>query len=298
MTHEVFTNNAPQRLNAFTVDVEAFAEANAESFQIDRRLVDSVLQNREVEHNMECLLDILQQFSVVATFFFLGRVAKDLPHIVRRVVDAGHEVACHGYQHLRLTGVDIKRFRECMYSTKQLLEDISGQAVLGFRAPDFSITSDSMWALDALLELGFLYDSSIYPIDFHDVYGIRNQSPKIHRLPNGLIEFPLSSTSIAHHRFPFGGGGYFRLYPFRLTSLLIKRTNRSGHPAIVYLHPYEIGPVIPFVHGLSRYRRFRHYHNCSRGAARMAKLLATFRFGRVMDVLRETDFLSDHSPTS
>jgi polysaccharide deacetylase family protein (PEP-CTERM system associated) len=298
MQYDAPSEEALRRLNALTIDVEAFVEANIQSFQIDSKLQDIVLQNREVERNMECLLAICQQLGLTATFFFLGRVAEDLPHIVRAAADAGHEIACHSYQHLRLTGIATKSFKTLMSSSKKLLEDVSGQQVWGFRAPDFSITTGSLWALDALQEAGFLYDSSIYPIGFHDVYGIKDQHQTIHELPNGLIEFPLSSASIGHRRLPFGGGGYFRLYPLWLTTLLIGRTNRAGHPAIVYLHPYEVGPDIPLIPELSLYRRFRHYYNCGNGAMRMVKLLSSFRFGTVMDVLREENFLGDHHRTA
>jgi polysaccharide deacetylase family protein (PEP-CTERM system associated) len=290
----VFAEMAFRKLNALSIDVEAFVEANVQSFQIHPKLQDAVLQNKEVESNMECLFEILEQSGVAATFFFLGRVAKDLPHLVRKVANAGHEVACHSYQHLRVVGFEKRHFKDLIRSTKDMLEDLSGQQVSGFRAPDFSITSASLWALDALQELGFLYDSSIYPTSFHDVYGIKDQLPTIHRLPNNLIEFPLSSASVVYGRLPFGGGGYFRLYPLQLTTLLIGRTNRAGHPAIVYLHPYEVGPVIPMIPGLSGYRRFRHYYNCRNGAARVTKLLRAFRFGKVMDVLREENFLPEY----
>ncbi len=249
MPDEASPGKALPKLNALSIDVEAFVEANVQSFEIDPRLHDAVLQNREVERNMECLLEFLDQFDLNATFFFLGRVARDLPHLVRRTASAGHEIACHSYQHERVTGIEKHVFRELVSSSKQLLEDLSGQPVNGFRAPDFSITTESLWALDVLRELGFLYDSSIYPIGFHDVYGIKDQPQIIHRLPNGLIEFPLSSTSISYGRLPFGGGGYLRLYPLRLTTYLIDRTNRAGHPVIMYLHPYEAGPVIPFIPG-------------------------------------------------
>ena len=128
---------------------------------------------------------------------------------------------------------------------KKSLEDVSGEMVLGFRAPDFSITKSNRFALDILREVGFQYDSSIYPTGLHAVYGIREVVPYIHRLPNGLIEFPLPTINLFWNRVPFGGGGYFRLYPIIVTKLLIRRMNKAGHPCMVYIHPYEVGPVIP-----------------------------------------------------
>jgi polysaccharide deacetylase family protein (PEP-CTERM system associated) len=167
------------------------------------------------------------------------------------------------------------------------LQDVAGQPVRGFRAPDFSITRQSLWALDVLRELGLGYDSSIYPIRGHDVYGIGDVVPWPHRLPNGLVEFPLSSVALGRRRLPFGGGGYFRLYPLALTHLLARLTNRAGRPFMFYIHPYEVGPEIPLIEGLTRLRRFRHYHNTSNGRARLADLLGSYRFAPVRDVLEE-----------
>ena len=156
----------------------------------------------------------------------------------------------------------------------------------GFRAPDFSITEESLWALDVLQELGFVYDSSIYPFGLHDVYGIKDAEPSIHTLPNGLVEFPISTFSFLGKRIPFGGGGYFRLYPLWLTKLFTSIQNRRGTVCMSYIHPYEAGPVIPDVTELSPYRKFRHYFNCKNGVRRLRKLLGAFNFVPAIEIVK------------
>jgi len=174
---------------------------------------------------------------------------------------------------------------------KRCLEDVSGQKVFGFRAPEFSISKSTLWTLDVLQEIGFIYDSSIYPIGLHDVYGIKDAPPHIHRLPNGLIEFPLPTIQYFGKRFPFGGGGYFRLFPLFVTKYFLSKVNRAGHPCVFYMHPYEIGPMIPKVSELSTYRKFRHYFHCQNGHKRLDKLLRSFEFGPVIDVLNQQGFI-------
>jgi len=207
-------------------------------------------------------------------------------------VMAGHEIGCHSYLHLRIFDVEKNEFKQRLTAAKKGLEDISGQPVYGFRAPDFSITEKSIWALDILKELGFVYDSSIYPFGLHDVYGIKGADAFIHKFPNGLIEFPMSTTTLLGKRIPFGGGGYFRLYPLLLTKIFLSRLNRRGHPAVFYIHPYEVGPKIPRIAGMSLYRKFRHYYHCNSGERRVRELLRTFKFGPVIDVLRSRNLLS------
>jgi polysaccharide deacetylase family protein (PEP-CTERM system associated) len=183
-------------------------------------------------------------------------------------------------------------FRGGLASSKALLEDLAGAPVRGFRAPDFSITRDSLWALDTLLELGFGYDSSIYPTGIHDVYGIDGATPGIHTHGNGLVEYPLATAEIAGRRIPFGGGGYFRLYPVSMTERLIRRQNTAGLPCMFYIHPYEVGPAIPRIAGLSAYRKFRHYYNCGNGRARLRRLLERVPFGAAIDVLTERGYIA------
>src|SRR3990172_12068351 len=262
--------------NCISIDVEGFVEANLQSFRIDESCIDKRRETYEIEKNMDAVFELLARLDMRGTFFFLGRIAQDVPRIVRTAGEAGHEIACHSYKHVRIFGTSRSEFAKDLSSAKGLLEDVSGQRVYGFRAPDFSITEKSIWALDVLRELGFSYDSSIYPIGMHDVYGIEHVKPTIHRLPNGLIEFPLSTIGLFGTQLPFGGGGSFRLYPLPLTKFLIRRVNARGQPCMVYIHPYEVGPILPNVPRLSHFRRFRHYFDCKNGYRRLKSLLGDF----------------------
>jgi polysaccharide deacetylase family protein (PEP-CTERM system associated) len=268
--------------------VEGFVESNMQSFHIPQKYIDQTKENREIEQNTDVILEVLDAADVKATFFFIGRFSRDIPGMVKKVAKAGHEIGCHNYLHLRVFDIERKEFKEKLTAAKKNLEDVSGQPVYGFRAPDFSITDKSIWALDVLKELGFVYDSSIYPFGLHDVYGVKNAEPSVHKLPSGLIEFPMSTTCLLGNRIPFGGGGYFRLYPLWLTKIFLSKLNRQGHPAMFYIHPYEVGPVIPKVRELSAYRKFRHYYHCKNGRIRLKKLLQSFKFCPAIDVLSNT----------
>jgi polysaccharide deacetylase family protein (PEP-CTERM system associated) len=273
--------------NAFSVDVEGFIESNVQSFHIPDKYINQSEDNVEIERNTNVLLEVLDEAKTKATFFFVGRLAADIPGLVKRVKDAGHEIGCHSYAHIRIFGIDKNEFKQKLSTAKKRLEDVSGQRVYGFRAPDFSITNKSIWALDILKELGFVYDSSIYPFGLHDVYGIKDAEPSVHILPNGLIEFPLSTVDLLGKRIPFGGGGYFRLYPLLLTKIFLSKLNKRGHPAMFYIHPYEAGPVIPQIPGLSAYRKFRHYYHCKNSDRRIKKILKTFKFAPIIKVLKD-----------
>jgi polysaccharide deacetylase family protein (PEP-CTERM system associated) len=276
--------------NCLSVDVEGFVESNLESFHIEDKYISKSEENSEIRENIHIILELLDELGIKATFFFLGRIGRDIPSLVRETAQHGHEIACHSFTHLRIFGLTQEKFREEITYSKKALEDASGRSVVGFRAPDFSITESSIWALDILKEAGFLYDSSIYPIGLHDVYGISGAVYHIHRLPNGLIEFPLSSVQMFRRRFPFGGGGYFRLYPIILTEYLISKVNELGHPCMLYIHPYEVGSVIPHIDGLSYYRKFRHYYHCKNGSKRLRTLLKAFNFNTSLDILKERGY--------
>jgi len=275
--------------NCLSIDVEGFVEAYLNTIPIPEDMRSKREGDREIETNMEFILALLDKHKVRATFFFLGRIGEDLPEVVRRTREAGHEVGCHGWDHQRIYQLEPERFREMLRRAKSVLEDSSGSPVIGFRAADFSITDSSLWALDILIEEGFRYDSSIYPIGMHDVYGIKDAQPGIHRHANGLYEFPLAVKDVLGRRIPFGGGGYFRLYPVALTRALMKSTNRKGAPCMFYLHPYEVGPVIPRVPGLPALRRFRHYYNVSGGGPRLEKIIGSFPFEAARSVIEAQD---------
>jgi polysaccharide deacetylase family protein (PEP-CTERM system associated) len=278
-------------VNCFSIDVESFSESNVESFPIDSRHLDSARQNREIEANTDFILSLLAEHKVKATFFFLGRIARDLPQLVQRVARGKHEIACHGWEHFRIYGLKPEIFAQQLRQAKQLLEEVSGQPVVGFRAPDFSITRASAWALDALRDAGFLYDSSIYPFEGHDVYGLAEAPAHIHQRGNGLIEWPLATIPFLNRRMPFGGGGYFRLYPMAVTEFCFSRMNRQRRPCMFYIHPYEIGPMMEKIDGLSNLRRFRHCFRCGGLNERLQRLFQQFRFAPAIEALRQSGFL-------
>ena len=263
-----------------TVDVEDYFQVSAFERHIPRSHWE-MLPSR-VERNTQRVLDLFEQHDVQATFFVLGWIAKRHPSLVREMVDRGHEVASHGYAHVRATRQKREAFREDVRRTKGLLEDRTGQPVNGYRAASFSIGEGNLWAIDVLAETGHLYSSSIYPVT-HDLYGMPS-APRFafrHRRA-GLLELPLTTVSLLSWNMPCSGGGYFRLYPYRLSRWALSRVNRKeGQPAIFYFHPWEIDPDQPRQHGLSVRTRFRHYNNLHRMEARLTRLLKDFMWGRV-----------------
>ena len=278
--------------NCFSVDVEGFIESNLQSINIDTKYISKTKEKYEIETNVNTILNLLNEKGIKGTFFFLGRIARDMPHIVKETAQCGHEIACHSLDHLRIYGMTKDTFTENVRYAKGILEDVSGKKVHGFRAPDFSITTENLWALDVLREIGFEYDSSICPAGLHDVYGIGDADPRIHKLSNELIEFPVSVVDLWGKRIPFGGGGYFRLYPLFMTRLLIQKINKSGHPCMLYIHPYEVGPEIPLISDLSPYRKFRHYYGCKKGKQRITKLLKSLSFATAIEILKEKKHVS------
>ncbi|RJO60414.1 DUF3473 domain-containing protein [candidate division WS5 bacterium] len=278
--------------NCLSFDIEGFIESNKQSFYIDKKYVSKSEEQYEIEKNTEFILAFLDEAGVKATFFFLGRICRDIPHVIKETARYGHEIACHSHEHLRIFGLTKDKFRENVAYAKKILEDVSGYKVAGFRAPDFSITKSNLWALDVLKETGFIYDSSICPTGIHDVYGIGDAEPFIHTLNNGLIEFPASTVKILGKRLPYAGGGYFRLYPLILTKYLIQKSNKNGQPCMFYLHPYEMGPVIPCIYELGYYRRFRHYYNCNKSSNRLKEIIQVFNFSTCIEILQDRGLIN------
>ncbi len=233
------------------------------------------------------LLGILDEFEVRGTFFVLGCVAERFPQLVREIASRGHEVASHGYAHRMIGDQTPQAFRDDIRRAKALLESITGRPVLGYRAPSYSVTPRTLWALDILAEEGHQYDASIFPIH-HDRYGIP-LSPRhpyvVRRHGRSLIEAPASTTALGHLNLPVAGGGYFRLLPYAWTRWGIGRVNRrEGRPAIFYLHPWEIDPEQPRLDA-GLLSRFRHYRNLGETEHRLRRLLGDFRFGPMAAVL-------------
>jgi len=282
--------------NALTIDVEDYFHVAALAAAIDRR--DWERCERRVERNTRRLLELLDEHGLQATFFVLGWVAERYPGLVRELAAAGHEIASHGYSHQLVYRQTPAEFRQETRHSKALLEDQVQRPVVGYRAASYSITRDSVWALDILAELGFVWDSSIFPVR-HDRYGIPAAPRWPHRLrtPAGhaLVEFPLSTWSLGGFRLPIAGGGYFRLYPYPLSRTGLASINRQGRPFIFYLHPWEIDPEQPRVK-TSWLSSFRHYHNLERCEERLRRLLWDFHFSTVGQVLADLGLLRDGEP--
>lgn len=277
-------------LNALTVDVEDYFQVSAFTGCVHRSQWES-LESR-VCQNTDRLLDIFEQAGVHATFFVLGWVAEHFPHLVRRIHRAGHELASHSHEHGLVYDSTPDGFRADLRRARCAIEDAAGVAIYGYRAPSYSITERSLWALDVLVEEGYLYDSSIYPIR-HDRYGIPSWPRHIHRVERdggGIWELPGSTVRRAGINFPMGGGGYFRLLPYSWTGGGIKTLNDvEERPAIFYLHPWEVDPDQPRINA-GMMSRLRHYHNLHETEARLRRLLREFRFGTVAEVLGPARF--------
>jgi polysaccharide deacetylase family protein (PEP-CTERM system associated) len=272
-------------VNAMTVDVEDYFQVSAFDDVVPR---DQWLQHESrVVANTNRLLELFADAGVRGTFFVLGWVAQQHPDLVRRIAGAGHEVASHGYGHRLVYDLTRQEFTDDVRRSRDVLADITGRRPLGYRAPSFSVTARSLWALDVLLEEGFVYDASIFPIH-HDRYGIPTAPRHFHarELALGqLWECPSSTVRLGGTNLPVGGGGYFRLLPYAWTRWGMARINRrEQQPAIFYLHPWEIDPDQPRL-PTSRMTAFRHYCNLHKTEGRLTRLLRHFRFAPLADVL-------------
>ncbi len=267
-------------LNALTVDVEDYYHVSAFEQSVDRDCWDQYASR--VVGNTQRLLELFARHKVHATFFVLGWVAEREPSLVREIHAAGHEIGSHGYWHRLIYRQSPDEFRTDLRRARAALEDAAGAPVVAYRAPSFSITRQSQWALEILAEEGFQIDSSIFPIH-HDRYGIPGANPRIHQIhtPAGsLWEFPPSVVRFPGMTLPIGGGGYLRLYPFWVTCRGLQRINhRQQTPFLVYLHPWEIDPDQPRMAVASRLSRFRHYVNLGRTESKLDALLSRFQFG-------------------
>ena len=275
--------NAPERLptpmNALSVDVEDYFQVSALAPVIDR----ASWEQREcrVVRNVERLLDLFAHRGAHATFFTLGWVAERYPALVKRIVADGHELASHGYAHLRASDQSRAEFEQDVRRARALLEDLGGRRVQGYRAPSFSIGESNPWAFDVLLDAGYRYSSSVYPVR-HDHYGSPDSPRFAYDVRPGLREIPLTTTRMLGRNLPAGGGGYFRLAPYRLSRWAIRRVNTiDRQPAIFYMHPWEIDPDQPRIAGTDLKTRFRHYINLDKTEPRLDRLLRDFRWGRV-----------------
>lgn len=274
-------NHGNKICNAMTVDVEDYFQVSAFERHISRADWESLACR--VERNMERILALFDTRGIKATFFVLGWMAERYPAMIRSLHDNGHEVASHGYEHVRVVNQTPKAFREDVRRTRMLLEDTIGAPVIGYRAASYSIGRNNLWALDELEETGHLYSSSIYPIR-HDLYGMP-EAPRFafrHRDGAGLLEIPVTTVQIAGRNYPCGGGGYFRLLPYTVSRWAINRVNQhDGQSAVFYFHPWEVDPEQPRQQGISLKTRVRHYLNLSRMESRLSCLLKDFHWDRM-----------------
>jgi len=279
-------------INAMSVDVEDYFQVAALAPAISRE--SWAARESRVERNTETVLGLLGEQGIRGTFFVLGWIAERHPALVRRIAAEGHEIASHGYSHELVYRQSPAEFREETLRSKGLIEDLIGVRVLGYRAASFSVTRQSLWALDVLIDAGFQYDSSIFPIR-HDRYGIAGacEEPGTIAAPSGrtLVEFPMCAARFAGVQVPVSGGGYFRLLPYWLTHRGLRQINRArGRPFVFYLHPWEVDPGQPRVK-VGWLSRFRHYTNLDVCEGRLRRLLAEFRFATILEVLQSLGLL-------
>jgi polysaccharide deacetylase family protein (PEP-CTERM system associated) len=279
--------------NAFTIDVEDYYHVSALASAIPRDTWNQ--RESRVSASTDRLLAMLDENRMKGTFFVLGWVADKVPQLVKRIASLGHEVACHGYSHELIYRQTPAVFAEETRRSKSLLEELTGMPVIGYRAASFSITPRSLWALDTLIEQGFLYDSSIFPVH-HDRYGMpgADRAPGYVHAPSGgrIAEFPMSTAAFGPMRVPVSGGGYFRLLPYWFTRTGLRSINeKEGLPFTFYLHPWEIDSEQPRVKA-GMVSRLRHYTNLSKCEGRLRQLLSDFRFTTMRNVLRARGLLS------
>jgi polysaccharide deacetylase family protein (PEP-CTERM system associated) len=264
----------------FTVDVEEYFQVHAFQDHVSTEEWDA-LPSR-VEHNVDQILEILADNEAHGTFFVLGWIADKHPGVVRRIADAGNEVASHGWTHRRLTELGRSEVREELRSSKERLEDLAGQEVVGFRAPGFSLTPGLEWVFDLLLEEGYAYDSSLFPIR-RPAYGYPGVLPVPHlisRESGTLLELPLSTLAWQGLRLPAAGGGYFRQMPYQVTRRALKQSSEQGVPGVFYLHPWEIDLDQPRL-SVPLLSKFRHYGGLGRVRGRLVRLFSEFTFTSV-----------------
>ncbi len=266
-----------QPTNYLTIDVEDYFQVAA----FDKVISPDCWQQYQcrVVQNTSRILELLAFHNVKATFFIVGWIAERYPDVVLDINRQGHEIGCHSYWHRKIYDLSPEEFKQDTLQAKQILEEIIGRPVLGYRAPSYSITRKSLWALDILSELGFKYDSSIFPV-YHDNYGIPDAPRFEYKLDEqDMMEYPISTVQLPGMKLPIAGGGYFRIFPYWFTRAALRRINvKEKKPFIFYFHPWEIDPEQPRVHNAGLRSRFRHYVNLKKTFTRLNRLLESFSF--------------------
>ncbi len=269
--------------NALSVDVEDWFQVGAFETTINRDCWDSL--ECRVERNTDIILQLFADAGVKGTFFTLGWVSERYPALIRRISQAGHEVASHGLDHKRVFSMEPKAFAADLDRSRKSLEDTSGQKVIGYRAPSFSIDARTPWAHEELAQAGYHYSSSVAPI-VHDHYGWP-EAPRFGFRPvsgSSLLELPITTARVAGKNLAAGGGGFFRMLPYSFSRWAIRRVNEAGRPAIIYFHPWEIDPDQPRVKNAPIKSKLRHYSNLGAMAGKLQRLIADFEWGRVDEV--------------
>ncbi|TWU55691.1 XrtA system polysaccharide deacetylase [Rubripirellula reticaptiva] len=272
--------------HALTVDVEDYFQVSGFESRVQRSNWDKF--ESRVESNTDRLLSLFDSLEVRGTFFILGWVAERYPALVKRIAEAGHEVASHGYWHRLVYDLKPEEFAQDIANSKDAIYNACGIETTAYRAPSFSIVRRSLWALDILVEQGFTTDSSIFPISGHDRYGIPGAQKEVHTLETSrgtIQEFPPSSAAVAGLTVPIGGG-YFRLFPQALTFAAIEKIERQDRPAMFYVHPWEIDPKQPRIEGLGKQSRFRHYVGLASTESKLTKMLTRYSFGTLTASMR------------
>lgn len=267
------------RKHILTVDVEDYFQVSAFENIVNRTSWDS-LEHR-VEHNTHKILDLFSEHNAKATFFVLGWVAERYPSIVNRIVSEGHELASHGHSHQRLTSLTQAQAFADIKKSKDILEDLSGQLITGYRAPSFSINSSNIWIYDILKQLNFSYSSSTYPIK-HDLYGEPSWPRAAYRTEQGILEIPVSTLKLGNKNYPIAGGGYYRLLPYWLNKHAINHfIKNEQQPYMFYFHPWEIDPKQPRFKHASNKSKLRHYTNLTIMEEKIVKLLRLYNWQSV-----------------
>lgn len=273
----------PTPINYLTIDVEDYFQVAAFEKVILPANWDGFASR--VVLNTGKILDLLDVHGVKGTFFIVGWTAERYPDMVKEIAARGHEIGCHSYLHQKIYNLTPEEFREDTKKAKDILEEITGRPVIGYRAPTYSIIEKSLWALDILQELGFRWDSSIFPV-LHDNYGIPDAPRFEYKLPeHNLKEYPISTALFFGRKVPVAGGGYFRIFPYWFTKFALRKINsQENKPFIFYLHPWEIDPKQPRVCDAGWKSRFRHYRNLDKTEDRMKRLLQDFQFRPIPDI--------------
>lgn len=272
--------------NLLTVDLEEWFVVEALS---DRFPYESWPElESTLERNCHRLLRLFHRHHTSATFFVVGWCAERYPDLIRQIADSGHEIACHSYRHRRVDSLTPEQFRDDTLQAIKAITDATGNRPIGYRAPSWSISDRVAWAFDILSELGFEYDSSIFPIK-HDLYGMPSGPRDLFRMSfddNRLLyELPATTARILGQNIPVGGGGYLRHSPYWYTRWMIQRLNNQGQPVIVYIHPWEIDPDPPVVEGLTALQRLRTYGSTQTLESKLTRLLTEFQFVSARDYI-------------